>query len=107
MGKRRETRHSDATPRTLHSEIVVDRVDLHGLTTEQAERRLEMFLDRVALSAPGKVVRVVTGRGAGSAGRPVLQEVVRVALTSWLRHRVADWAVDVGGGAYLVRVKGG
>jgi DNA-nicking Smr family endonuclease len=106
MGKRRETRHSDSTPRTLHSEIVADRVDLHGLTTEQAERRLEMFLDRVAVSAPGQVVQVVTGRGAGSAGRPVLQEAVRVALTGWLRHRVADWAVDVGGGAYLVRLKG-
>jgi DNA-nicking Smr family endonuclease len=107
MGKRRETRHSDSTPRTLHSEIVADRLDLHGLTAEEAERRLEMFLDRVSASVPGQVVRVVTGRGAGSAGRPVLQEVVRGALTGWLRHRVADWAVDLGSGAYLVRVKKG
>jgi DNA-nicking Smr family endonuclease len=106
MGKRRETRPSDSTPRTLHSELVADELDLHGLTAEQAERRLEMFLDRVAVSGPGGVVRVVTGRGAGSAGRAVLQEVVRDALNGWLRHRVAEWAVDLGGGAYLVRVKG-
>jgi DNA-nicking Smr family endonuclease len=105
MGRRRETRHSDSTPRTLHSEIVADQVDLHGLTADEAELRLEMFLDRAAVRAPGQVVRVVTGRGAGSAGRPVLQEAVRAALTGWLQHRVADWAVDVGGGAYLVRVK--
>jgi DNA-nicking Smr family endonuclease len=106
MGKRRETRHSDSTPRTLHSATVVDELDLHGLTAEQAELRLEMFLDRVAVSSPGQVVRVVTGRGSGSAGRPVLQGLVRDAITGWLRHRVVDWAVDVGGGAYLVRVQG-
>lgn len=105
MGKRRDTRPSDSTPRTLHSAIVVDQVDLHGFTADQAERRLEMFLDRVAVSSPGEVVRIVTGRGANSAGRAVLQGVVREGLTGWLGHRVAEWAVDVGGGAYLVRVK--
>jgi DNA-nicking Smr family endonuclease len=106
MGRRRDTRPSDSTPRTLHGAIVVDVLDLHGLTADQAELRLEMFLDRVAASDPGGVVRVVTGRGVGSAGRPVLQEVVRDALNGWLRHRVAEWAVDMGGGAYLVRVNG-
>jgi DNA-nicking Smr family endonuclease len=105
VGRRREARPSDGTPRTLHGEPVVGEVDLHGLTAEQAERRLEMVLDRIAARSPGGVVRVITGRGAGSAGGPVLQGVVRDALTGWLRHRVADWAVDVGSGAYLVRVK--
>ncbi|HSH45431.1 MAG TPA: Smr/MutS family protein, partial [Longimicrobiales bacterium] len=87
-------------------ETVADEVDLHGLTAAQAERRLEMFLDRVAVTARGRVVRVITGRGTGSAGRPVLQDVVRDALNDWLSHRVAEWAVDVGSGAYLVRVRG-
>ena len=105
MGKRREIRHSDSNPRTLHTERVVDVLDLHGLTGEQAERRLEMFLDRVAAAAPDGVVRVVTGRGSGSPGPPVLQGLVRDALTGWLEHRVTEWAVDLGGGAYLVRVK--
>jgi DNA-nicking Smr family endonuclease len=107
MGRRRETRPSGSTPRTLHSEIVAEQVDLHGLTADEAEQRLEMFLDRVAVGAPGEVVRVITGRGARSVGAPVVQGVVREALTGWLQHRVADWAVDVGGGAFLVRVKGG
>jgi DNA-nicking Smr family endonuclease len=107
MGKRRDKRPSDSTPRTLHSEIVVAELDLHGATADRAERRLEMFLDRTASSSPGQVVRVVTGRGAGSPGPAVLQGVVREAITGWLRHRVAEWAVDFGGGAYLVRVKGG
>ncbi len=95
-----------AVPRTLHSAIVADELDLHGSSADEAERRLEMFLGRVAASAPGDVVRVITGRGLGSPGQPVLQGVVRDALNGWLAHRVAEWAVDLGSGAYLVRVKG-
>ena len=95
----------DEPPRTLHTEPVVDELDLHRHTAEEAERRLEMFLDRVSVTARDQVVRIITGRGAGSPGRPVLQGVVRDALNGWLSHRVAEWAVDVGSGAYLVRVR--
>lgn len=98
-------RDGPPTPQTLHTERVVDELDLHGDTADEAETRLEMFLDRVAATAPGEVVRVITGRGAGSAGPPVLQGVVRDALNGWLADRVAEWAVDIGGGAYLVRVR--
>lgn len=105
--KRQNARPSDdsSTPQTLHTARVVDELDLHGLTGDEAETRLEMFLDRVAATDAGGVVRVITGRGAGSQGAPVLQPLVRDALTGWLEHRVAEWAVDVGGGAYLVRVR--
>lgn len=105
--KKRQRDGDDERPaaRILHTEPVADELDLHGHTAEEAERRLEMFLDRVAVTARGEVVRVITGRGAGSPGPPVLQSVVRDALNGWLAHRVAEWAVDVGGGAYLVRVK--
>jgi DNA-nicking Smr family endonuclease len=94
-----------STPETLHNARVIEELDLHGLTGSEAETRLEMFLDRVAASDPDGVVRVITGRGAGSQGAPVLQPLVRAALTGWLQHRVAEWAVDMGGGAYLVRVR--
>ena len=94
------------TPRTLHTERVVDELDLHGLTADEAERRLDMFLQRVGRTDPKGVVRVITGRGAGSPGQPVLQGVVRDALNGWLSDRVSEWAVDVGSGAYLVRVSG-
>lgn len=96
---------NDSAPRTLHSAVVREELDLHGSTADEAERRLEMFFDRVARTSPGEVVRVITGRGVRSAGPPVLQGVVREALTGWLGDRVAEWAVDVGSGAYLVRVK--
>lgn len=94
-----------SAPRTLHSALVADEVDLHGLTADEAERRLQMFLQRVSRTASGEVVRVITGRGARSEGQPVLQGVVRDALNGWLADHVMEWAVDVGGGAYLVRVR--
>lgn len=104
--KQRDRSDEPALPQTLHSAIVADELDLHGHTADEAERRLEMFLDRVTKTSPGGVVRVITGRGTRSAGPPVLQGVVRDALNGWLSHRVAEWAVDAGSGAYLVRVRG-
>ncbi|MEX2471235.1 MAG: Smr/MutS family protein [Gemmatimonadota bacterium] len=104
MGKRRVSRPPGQGPRTLHVEIVVDELDLHGFTADAAERRLESFLDTHVVRSPGQVVRIITGRGTRSAGAPVLLDVVREGLTGWLAHRVDEWVVDVGGGAYLVRV---
>jgi DNA-nicking Smr family endonuclease len=103
--KHRDDTDEAPSPPTLHSAIVADELDLHGHTADEAERRLEMFLERVARGSPGEVVRVITGRGARSAGPPVLQGVVREALNGRLSGRVAEWAVDVGSGAYLVRVR--
>jgi DNA-nicking Smr family endonuclease len=85
--------------------VVMGELDLHGFTADGAERRLEGFLETQAVRSPGEVVRIITGRGSRSSGAPVLQARVREALTGSLRHRVADWAVDVGGGAYLVRMR--
>lgn len=104
MGKRRVSRPPGQGPRTLHVEIVVDELDLHGFTADAAERRLEGFLNTHSVRSPGQVVRIITGRGTRSAGAPVLLELVRDGLTGWLAHRVDEWAVDVGGGAYLVRL---
>jgi DNA-nicking Smr family endonuclease len=106
VGKRRVSRPPGQGLRTLHVEVVVDELDLHGFTADAAERRLESFLDTHSVRSPGRVVRIVTGRGTRSAGAPVLLDVVREALAGWLAHRVDDWAVDLGGGAYLVRVAG-
>lgn len=106
MGKRRTSHPRPPQIRTLHVSLVVDELDLHGFTADEAERRLEGFLDSHAVRSPGSVVRVITGRGARSAGPAVLMHVVRDALTGWLEHRVAEWAVDVGGGAYLVKLPG-
>ena len=105
MGKRRIPQVRASSPHTLRGSIVIDALDLHGLTVDQAERRLEAFLKRVAVSEPGGVVRIVTGKGARSSGAPLIRDMVRDALNGWLAHSVGDWSIDLGAGAYLVRVK--
>jgi DNA-nicking Smr family endonuclease len=95
-----------STPRSLHTAVVAETLDLHGYTADEAEQRLELFFDRVTRTSAGEVVRIVTGRGARSAGPPVLQGLVRDALNGWLADAIEEWAVDVGGGAFLARVRG-
>lgn len=86
--------------------MVSAELDLHGLTRDQAERRVDGFLRSTAVREPGGVVRIITGRGAGAGRAPVIQGAVREALTGWASEWVADWSVDVGGGAFLVRLEG-
>ena len=85
---------------------MVGELDLHGFTVDQAERRVEGFLRAMAVREPGRVVRIITGRGVGAGTAPVLQSAVREGLTGWASEWVADWSVDLGGGAFLVRVRG-
>ena len=105
MGKRRIPRVRAATPRTLRGSLVVDELDLHGLSVDQAERRLESFLTRVAAREPNGVVRIVTGKGTRSDGPPQIRDMVLEALGGWLADSVGEWSIDVGAGAYLVRVQ--
>jgi DNA-nicking Smr family endonuclease len=85
--------------------VVVGELDLHGLTLDQAERRVEGFLRARAVRDAGGVVRIITGRGASAGRAPVIQGAVRQALDGWASEWVADWSVDAGGGAFLVRVR--
>ncbi len=106
MAKRRKIPVVQPDPiRTLHGSIPLESLDLHGLRADDAERRVRGFLDAWSRRDPGAVVRIVTGKGARSAGAPVLRERVLELLTHTLADRVDDWAVDSGGGAYLVRVR--
>jgi ferredoxin len=58
---------------------VVEELDLHGLGADAAERRLEMFLDRVVVTAPGQCIQ---------CGACVVQ-----CPESALRFRYADGSV--------------
>ena len=85
--------------------MVVAEVDLHGFDVERAEVRVESFLRTWSVREPGAVVRIITGRGVGSGGPAVLQSAIREALAGWAGTWVADWSVDRGAGAYLVRLR--
>jgi DNA-nicking Smr family endonuclease len=80
-------------------------LDLHGRTAAQARELVRGFLASLARRAPGAVVHIVTGKGRGSEGRPVLRGVVAALLKGELAPRVADWSRDVDDGGFLVRVR--
>ena len=106
MGRRRPRSPKSSEPSaTLHGAVVDDERDLHHLTAAEAAVQLESFLLGWSRRRPGAVLRVITGKGNRSQGGPVLRPLVRGLLTGRLAPVVEDYAVESGGGAYLVRVR--
>jgi DNA-nicking Smr family endonuclease len=83
---------------------VSDTIDLHGMNAAEAEAAATAFLRRVHRRSRGALVHVITGRGRGSAGRPVLKPRIRTLLKSG-ELPVAAWGEDLDGGGYLVRLQ--
>jgi len=82
-------------------------LDLHGYGATEAVEVVQGFLTSWARRAPGRVVRVVTGKGRGSAGRPVLNPKVAALLRTQLRHVVADWDRDADDAGFVVKLRKG
>lgn len=80
-------------------------LDLHGATTVDVETRLRSFLETAARRHPGGLVHVITGRGRGSAGAPVLKPAVKRLLAGPLARLVTATERDLNDGGYLVRLK--
>lgn len=87
-------------------EMPVETLDLHGMTADRAERRLLLFFERHAETSRGQVVHVITGKGVGSEGAPVLPGLVREILTYDVRETLAEFAGLPGGGGFAVRIRG-
>jgi DNA-nicking Smr family endonuclease len=83
----------------LLGQPVVDTLDLHGRTAPEAERLVRDFILTSTRSASGRVVRIVTGKGIGSAGKPVLLPLVRHWLETDVARYVDAMSLDTGGGA--------
>jgi hypothetical protein len=80
-------------------------LDLHGDTALDAERRVRDFIRTHARVSSGRVIHVITGKGRGSAGRPVLPGVVRRVLGGDVARFVADYDRDLDEAGFLVRLK--
>lgn len=63
------------------------------------------FLRTQARIRPGQVVHVITGKGRGSAGRPVLPGAVRRVLAGDVARFVAQWDKDLDEAGFLIRLK--
>jgi DNA-nicking Smr family endonuclease len=105
-GRRPQGPKASAGVVSIHAAVVEDERDLHFLTAAEAALQLETFLVGWSRRRPGAVLRVITGKGNRSQAGPVLKPHVRELLIGRLAPVVADWAVESGGGAYRVRVRG-
>lgn len=81
-----------------------DTLDLHGFRADEAVAAANEFIKRAQRRTPGGLVHIITGRGRGSAGGPVLKPRVRSLLKGGLLP-VAAWGEDLDGGGFLVRLK--
>jgi DNA-nicking Smr family endonuclease len=80
-------------------------IDLHGMTSMQCRQILPVRLASCRRTHPGKVVHIITGKGKGSIGKPVLKTLVRKLLRGTLSASVCDFSEDIDGGGYLVKLK--
>ena len=105
MGRRRFTKPTPSGPiATLHGAAPDYKLDLHGETARSAEKKVTFFVERWCRRQPGAVLLIITGRGIGSPGDPVLRGHVRRLLDGPLAGSVDEWTMDMSGGAILVRV---
>lgn len=110
--KRKKTRETPASPpeltgiARLYVESPVETLDLHGMSASQAVTRVQFFLQRHAMTSPGRVVHVITGKGTRSEGAPVLPKLVREMLQDDPSGMVSEWAGLHGGGGFAARLAG-
>ena len=80
-------------------------LDLHGATRAEASTKVEDFLATWQRKASGRVVHVITGRGLGSSGAPLLKGLVDDLLRNQLKVYVSKSEPDLDGGGFLIRLK--
>jgi DNA-nicking Smr family endonuclease len=83
----------------------VSTLDLHGHTANECRGRLNDWLATWRRKQSGKVVHIITGKGKGSIGQPVLKNLVRQLLAGPLSVMISDSSEDIDGGGYKVRLR--
>ena len=71
----------------------------------EARSAVRAFLESWRRRRAGAVVHIVTGKGKGSPGAPVLRGLVKTLLQGELRALVSQWGLDDGEGGYRVRLR--
>jgi len=75
------------------------RIDLHGMTADEAEAAVRSFVETSRRREPGTVVLIITGKGT------VLKPAIRGLLKTKLSGFISDWALDDSEGAFRVRLR--
>lgn len=103
---RKRPRQSPRDPFDPFDAPIDHAMDLHGLRAAEARAWVTSTLDSLARNRPGVLVHIITGRGRGSIGAPVLKRAIGTLLRSGQLRGVETWATDLDGGGYLVKLKG-
>jgi DNA-nicking Smr family endonuclease len=82
---------------------VVGALDLHGFQASEVRTTVVAFLHRAQQRSPNGLVHIITGKGRGSSGPPVLKNAVKSLLQSGA-VAVQAWGEDLNGGGFLVRL---
>jgi DNA-nicking Smr family endonuclease len=102
MSRRNRRRNAFANGPTIR---LVATLDLHGFRASEVPVALETFLTSWRRRAKGGVVHIITGKGRGSSGHPVLRPRVRRLLAEDYSDRI-DWVEpDHSEGGFLVKLK--
>ena len=67
MPRRRPTHPRFDASDGLHGAPLAGRLDLHGMSADQAESAVRSFIDNWRRREPGAVVLIITGKGKGFA----------------------------------------
>ena len=106
MGRRGRRGHPTFDSRDPLLDVRADaELDLHGLGATEARSALRAFLESWRRRKAGAVVHVISGKGRGSPGGPVLRGLVKTLLRGELRALVAEWGLDDGEGGYRVKLR--
>ena len=109
VGKRKKARRNKQPEFGLFGDLLdatpVATLDLHGDTALDAERRVRDFIRTQARISSGQVIHVITGRGLGSPGRPVLPGVVRKVLKGEMSRFVQEFDKDLDEAGFLIRLR--
>jgi Smr domain len=106
VGRRGKTGHPAFDARDPLLDARADgELDLHGFGAIEARSAVRAFLESWRRRKAGAVVHIITGKGKGSAGAPVLRGLVKTLLLGELRGMVSEWGLDDGEGGYRVRVR--
>ena len=79
-------------------------LDLHGFPAGEVEPALRACLETWKARAPGGIVHVITGRGRGSKGAPIIKPLVRRLLKDVPAGTIREWALTHDEGGYRIRL---
>ena len=99
MPKRRSTHPRFDASDDLLGAPLAGRIDLHGMTADEAEAAVRSLIETSRRREPGMVVLIITGKGN------VLKPAIRGLLKTKLSGFISDWALDDSEGAFRVRLR--